>query len=58
MIPRVPGSEAEQIVAILKQWGTPVWYLVAKDEGHGFQKKQNRIDASEAYLQFLNDQLR
>ena len=40
--PRVPRSEAEQIVNTLKKTGTPVWYLMAKDEGHGFQKKKNR----------------
>ncbi len=40
--PRVPRSEAEQIVNTLKKTGTPVWYLLAKDEGHGFQKKKNR----------------
>jgi dipeptidyl aminopeptidase/acylaminoacyl peptidase len=39
--PRVPLGESEQMVARLKQNGTPVWYLMAKDEGHGFQKKSN-----------------
>lgn len=39
--PRVPVSEAEQIVATLKKQGTPVWYLEGKDEGHGFNKKHN-----------------
>ena len=39
--PRVPYTEAEQIVARVKQNGSPVWYLKAKDEGHGFRKKTN-----------------
>ncbi len=39
--PRVPLSEAEQMVARVKQNGSPVWYLMAKDEGHGFAKKPN-----------------
>jgi dipeptidyl aminopeptidase/acylaminoacyl peptidase len=39
--PRVPLGEAEQMVARVKQNGTPVWYLMAKDEGHGFAKKSN-----------------
>jgi dipeptidyl aminopeptidase/acylaminoacyl peptidase len=39
--PRVPKSEADQMVAALKQQGTQVWYLAAKDEGHGFAKKKN-----------------
>jgi dipeptidyl aminopeptidase/acylaminoacyl peptidase len=39
--PRVPISESDQIVAALEGRGVPVWYLVGKDEGHGFQKKTN-----------------
>jgi dipeptidyl aminopeptidase/acylaminoacyl peptidase len=39
--PRVPRSEAEQMVAALKKQGTPVGYLLGKDEGHGFAKKKN-----------------
>ena len=37
--PRVPVTESNQMVTALKKQGTPVWYLMAKDEGHGFQKK-------------------
>lgn len=40
--PRVPKSEADQMVAAVKKCGTPVWYLVGKNEGHGFQNAQNR----------------
>lgn len=40
--PRVPASEAEQIVARVRANGTPVWYLLFEDEGHGFAKKRNR----------------
>lgn len=39
--PRVPVTEAEQMVAAIRKNGTPVWYLMAKDEGHGFAKKRN-----------------
>ena len=39
--PRVPLSEAEQMVERVKQNQKPVWYLMAKDEGHGFAKKGN-----------------
>lgn len=39
--PRVPYTEAEQIVAKVRANGTPVWYLRADDEGHGFQRKGN-----------------
>ena len=37
----MPITEAEQMVAKVRQNGTPVWYLMAKDEGHGFAKKKN-----------------
>ncbi len=39
--PRVPYTEAEQIVRTVRAQRTPVWYLMAKDEGHGFAKKKN-----------------
>jgi dipeptidyl aminopeptidase/acylaminoacyl peptidase len=37
----VAHTEAEQIVAALRKRGTPVWFLLARDEGHGFVKKPN-----------------
>lgn len=40
--PRVPRTESEQMVATLRKNQTPVWYLMAKDEGHGFAKKKNQ----------------
>jgi dipeptidyl aminopeptidase/acylaminoacyl peptidase len=39
--PRVPLSESDQMVAAVETNGVPVWYVVAKDEGHGYQKKAN-----------------
>ena len=39
--PRVPYTEAEQIVKKVRANGSPVWYLLAEDEGHGFAKKAN-----------------
>jgi len=39
--PRVPLAESDQIVNAVKSNSVPVWYLVAKDEGHGFGKKTN-----------------
>jgi dipeptidyl aminopeptidase/acylaminoacyl peptidase len=39
--PRVPVTEAEQMTAAIRANGGQVWYLMAKDEGHGFAKKQN-----------------
>lgn len=40
--PRVPLNESNQIVKTMRANGGEVWYVVAKDEGHGFQKKSNR----------------
>jgi dipeptidyl aminopeptidase/acylaminoacyl peptidase len=40
--PRVPLSESEQLLERVRRNGTPVWYLMAKDEGHGFYKRQNQ----------------
>jgi dipeptidyl aminopeptidase/acylaminoacyl peptidase len=42
--PRVPASESEQLVWRLRGNGGEVWYLAARDEGHGFRKKAN-VDA-------------
>ena len=39
--PRVPVSEAARLVAATKD-RIPVWYIVAKDEGHGFMQQNNR----------------
>ena len=53
--PRVPKSEADQIVETLKKQGTPVWYLIGKDEGHGFQKKKNADFQFYATIQFMRE---
>jgi dipeptidyl aminopeptidase/acylaminoacyl peptidase len=39
--PRVPVGESEQITKQVRANGGQVWYILAKDEGHGFAKKQN-----------------
>jgi dipeptidyl aminopeptidase/acylaminoacyl peptidase len=51
--PRVPVSEAEQIVNKLRAKGGEVWYLLAADEGHGYRKKTNRDAYYETCAQFL-----
>jgi dipeptidyl aminopeptidase/acylaminoacyl peptidase len=55
--PRVPRSEAEQMVATVKRNGGPVWYLLAKDEGHGFRKKANADFQFYATVQFIRTYL-
>jgi len=39
--PRVPVTESKQMVETVRKNGGTVWYLVGKDEGHGFRKKTN-----------------
>jgi dipeptidyl aminopeptidase/acylaminoacyl peptidase len=53
--PRVPFTVAEQMVAAIKKNNTPVWYLMAKDEGHGFGKKKNQDFQFWATLKFMED---
>ena len=55
--PRVPWSESEQMVAKVRQNGTPVWYLLAKDEGHGFAKKKNADFQFYATVLFVKEYL-
>jgi dipeptidyl aminopeptidase/acylaminoacyl peptidase len=53
--PRVPLIEAEQMVATLKKHDTPAWYLMAKDEGHGFAKKRNADFQFYATVMFMRE---
>jgi dipeptidyl aminopeptidase/acylaminoacyl peptidase len=53
--PRVPMTESEQIVGALQKQGTPVWYLMAKDEGHGFRKKANQDFQFYTTIEFLQE---
>jgi dipeptidyl aminopeptidase/acylaminoacyl peptidase len=51
--PRVNVRESDQIVAAMKAKGIPVTYVVYSDEGHGFQRPENRISffaISEGFL--------
>jgi len=52
--PRVPYTEAEQIVRKVRGNGTPVWYVLAEDEGHGFTKKLNVDYLFAAQTMFLD----
>jgi dipeptidyl aminopeptidase/acylaminoacyl peptidase len=55
--PRVPASEAEQMVTSMRANGGQVWYLLARDEGHGFKKKSNRDYYNNAIVLFLQQHL-
>jgi dipeptidyl aminopeptidase/acylaminoacyl peptidase len=51
--PRVPASESQNIASQARARGGEVWYLAAKDEGHGFRKKANQDAFLEIAAQFL-----
>jgi dipeptidyl aminopeptidase/acylaminoacyl peptidase len=53
--PRVPVTEAEQIVAALRKQGTPVWYMNALNEGHGYKKKENQDVYQQVTMMFLRE---
>ena len=56
--PRVPLSEAEQLVGALRDRGVPVEFLVFDDEGHGLVKLKNKLVAYPAIVDFLDGQVR
>ena len=55
--PRVPYSESVQFKEKLEAQHTPVWFLMAKDEGHGYAKKPNRDYQFFATIAFLQANL-
>ena len=55
--PRVPVTEAEQIVAAMRANGQPVWYMNALNEGHGYRKKENRDIYGQAVVMFFREHL-
>jgi len=55
--PRVPYTEALQMADAVRKNGTPVWLLVANDEGHGFAKKKNADFLFYATIQFIRTYL-
>jgi dipeptidyl aminopeptidase/acylaminoacyl peptidase len=55
--PRVPYTEAEQMVAKVRENGAKVWYLRAENEGHGFARKENTDFQFYATVLFLQGTL-
>ena len=51
--PRVPVSESDRIVRALRERDQPVWYIKALNEGHGFDRKENRDVFQQATMMFL-----
>jgi dipeptidyl aminopeptidase/acylaminoacyl peptidase len=56
--PRVLKVESDEIVEAVRQNGVAVEYKVFPDEGHGFTKRANKIEASNAYVTFLDKYLK
>lgn len=55
--PRVPVTEAEQMVKALRDQGQTVWYMNALNEGHGYRKKENRDIYQQAVVMFFKQHL-
>jgi dipeptidyl aminopeptidase/acylaminoacyl peptidase len=55
--PRVPYTESQQMVDIIRKNGGPVWFLMANDEGHGFAKKKNQDFLFYATVAFIQEHL-
>lgn len=55
--PRVLQVESDELVAAARENGATVEYLLFDDEGHGFRRRDNRIAASNTYVEFLNTHL-
>jgi dipeptidyl aminopeptidase/acylaminoacyl peptidase len=55
--PRVPFTEAQQIVSAVRKNGVPVWYLLADNEGHGFRRKANADFEFYSTVRFLEKTL-
>jgi protease II len=56
--PRVLQVESDEIVAGVRKNGVPVEYVLFEDEGHGFVKKENQIEAYSRILKFLDIHLK
>ena len=56
--PRVPKEEAEQVVDSLKKDGKVVAAHDYSNEGHGFEKRENRIDAIRRSVEWFDKYLR
>lgn len=55
--PRVPVSEAEQVVERLRQRNVLIEYLCYEDEGHGISKLTNKLDCYPNMASFLQKHL-
>ena len=56
--PRVIQPESDEIVQAVKKNGVPVEYVIFPDEGHGFTKRKNEVEAYSRMLGFLETHLK
>ena len=56
--PRVNKAESDQMVAALKARGVDVPYMVKDNEGHGFRKRENQLDALQRTLDWFERHLK
>ena len=55
--PIVPTSESDQMVKALREQGQTVWYMNALNEGHSYDRKENRDLFQQATFLFLQKYL-
>ena len=56
--PRVPRSEADQVVNALRTRKVPVEYMVAMNEGHSIDRRENKLELVSRVARFLGDQMK
>ena len=56
--PRCPKSEAQQVVDAIKKRGGTIDYKVYENEGHGFAKRENQIDATRRTIDWFDKYLK
>jgi dipeptidyl aminopeptidase/acylaminoacyl peptidase len=56
--PRVPRSESDQIVTALRKRNVPVEYMVAENEGHSLDRRENTVEFLTRVTRFLGDQMK
>ena len=56
--PRVPRAESDQVVVSLRTRKVPVEYMVAPNEGHSLDRRENRLEFGSRVVRFLGDHLK
>ncbi len=51
--PRVPAAQSARMAAAVRTTGTPLWFMLATNEGHGFRKRDNVLALRAAEADFI-----